>query len=95
MFFNELFSLKNVCYLMDVSNFFYFLSSHVFFLSGYKVGQVSCGLNHTACVSQDGLDVWTFGEGDYGKLGKYTNRIYYYLVLLDFFMKLQISLPFL
>ncbi|KAG5885881.1 hypothetical protein JTB14_019144 [Gonioctena quinquepunctata] len=38
-------------------------------LEGYKIGQVSCGLNHTACVSTDGMNVWTFGEGDYGKLG--------------------------
>nr|CAH7744976.1 unnamed protein product [Callosobruchus chinensis] len=38
-------------------------------LEGHKIGQVACGLNHTACVSQDGMNVWTFGEGDYGKLG--------------------------
>lgn len=38
-------------------------------LENYKIGQVACGLNHTACVSQDGMRVWTFGEGDYGKLG--------------------------
>lgn len=38
-------------------------------LEAYKVGQVSCGLNHTACVSVDGNAVWTFGEGDCGKLG--------------------------
>ncbi|XP_030752542.1 probable E3 ubiquitin-protein ligase HERC1 [Sitophilus oryzae] len=38
-------------------------------LDGYKIGQVACGLNHTACVSTDGMDVWTFGEGDFGKLG--------------------------
>ncbi|CAG9773088.1 unnamed protein product [Ceutorhynchus assimilis] len=45
------------------------LPERVTALEGYKIGQVACGLNHTACVSQDGLDVWTFGEGDYGKLG--------------------------
>lgn len=38
-------------------------------LEGYQIGQVSCGLNHTACISTDGNTVWTFGEGDFGKLG--------------------------
>ncbi|XP_018567016.1 probable E3 ubiquitin-protein ligase HERC1 [Anoplophora glabripennis] len=38
-------------------------------LDGFKIGQVACGLNHTACMSVDGMNVWTFGEGDYGKLG--------------------------
>lgn len=42
---------------------------YVVALRGHKIGQVSCGLNHTACVASDGLTVWTFGEGDYGKLG--------------------------
>ncbi|KAK9737174.1 HECT-domain (ubiquitin-transferase) [Popillia japonica] len=45
------------------------LPERVLALEEYKVGQVSCGLNHTACVSADGMNVWTFGEGDYGKLG--------------------------
>ncbi|XP_050515460.1 probable E3 ubiquitin-protein ligase HERC1 isoform X1 [Diabrotica virgifera virgifera] len=45
------------------------LPERVTALEGYQVGQVSCGLNHTACLSTDGLSVWTFGEGDYGKLG--------------------------
>ena len=31
--------------------------------------QVACGLNHTVCVSCDGSTVWSFGDGDYGKLG--------------------------
>ena len=31
---------------------------------------MSCGLNHTVCVSQDGNTVWAFGDGDYGKLGQ-------------------------
>ena len=35
----------------------------------YRFGQVSCGLNHTMCVSADGSTVWAFGDGDYGKLG--------------------------
>ncbi|XP_073979432.1 probable E3 ubiquitin-protein ligase HERC1 isoform X3 [Rhodnius prolixus] len=33
------------------------------------VGYVSCGLNHTVCISTDGTTVWAFGDGDYGKLG--------------------------
>ncbi|XP_045467504.1 probable E3 ubiquitin-protein ligase HERC1 isoform X2 [Harmonia axyridis] len=45
------------------------LPERVTALENYKIGQVACGLNHTACVSQDGMRVWTFGEGDYGKLG--------------------------
>ncbi|CAG9853588.1 unnamed protein product [Phyllotreta striolata] len=45
------------------------LPERVTALEGQKVGQVACGLNHTACVSTDGMSVWTFGEGDYGKLG--------------------------
>lgn len=31
--------------------------------------QVACGLNHTLVVSTDGMMVWAFGDGDYGKLG--------------------------
>jgi len=31
--------------------------------------QVACGLNHTVCVSVDGNTTWSFGDGDYGKLG--------------------------
>uniref|UniRef100_A0A3Q3SK21 HECT-type E3 ubiquitin transferase n=1 Tax=Mastacembelus armatus TaxID=205130 RepID=A0A3Q3SK21_9TELE len=38
-------------------------------LDGYQVGQVACGLNHTLVVSADGMMVWAFGDGDYGKLG--------------------------
>uniref|UniRef100_A0AAZ3RI90 HECT-type E3 ubiquitin transferase n=1 Tax=Oncorhynchus tshawytscha TaxID=74940 RepID=A0AAZ3RI90_ONCTS len=38
-------------------------------LEGYQVGQVACGLNHTVAVSADGMMVWAFGDGDYGKLG--------------------------
>ena len=38
-------------------------------LDTYRIGQVSCGLNHTVCMSVDGNLVWTFGDGDYGKLG--------------------------
>ncbi|XP_032830981.2 putative E3 ubiquitin-protein ligase HERC1 isoform X4 [Petromyzon marinus] len=38
-------------------------------LDGQQVGQVACGLNHTLVVSNDGMTVWAFGDGDYGKLG--------------------------
>lgn len=30
---------------------------------------MACGLNHTLVVSADGMMVWAFGDGDYGKLG--------------------------
>lgn len=33
------------------------------------IGQVACGLNHTICVSRDGMTVWSFGDADFGKLG--------------------------
>lgn len=45
------------------------IPERVIALDGYKIGQVACGLNHSSCVSIDGMNVWTFGEGDYGKLG--------------------------
>ena len=35
----------------------------------YRIGYVACGLSHTVCVSKDGASVWSFGDGDYGKLG--------------------------
>ncbi|XP_016106101.1 probable E3 ubiquitin-protein ligase HERC1 [Sinocyclocheilus grahami] len=38
-------------------------------LDGYHIGQVSCGINHTLVLSSDGLSMWAFGDGDYGKLG--------------------------
>lgn len=38
-------------------------------LEDYHIRQVSCGSNHTVCVSKDGMTVWSFGDGDYGKLG--------------------------
>ncbi|XP_078055944.1 putative E3 ubiquitin-protein ligase HERC1 [Mustelus asterias] len=38
-------------------------------LQGEEVVQVACGLNHTLAVSTDGMMVWAFGDGDYGKLG--------------------------
>lgn len=34
---------------------------------------MSCGLNHTLALSTDGLTVWAFGDGDYGKLGNGSN----------------------
>ncbi|XP_023674598.2 probable E3 ubiquitin-protein ligase HERC1 isoform X1 [Paramormyrops kingsleyae] len=45
------------------------LPERVTALEGYQVGQVACGLNHTLAVSADGMMVWAFGDGDYGKLG--------------------------
>ncbi|XP_072409417.1 probable E3 ubiquitin-protein ligase HERC1 isoform X1 [Chiloscyllium punctatum] len=45
------------------------LPERVIALEGYQVGQVACGLNHTLAVSTDGMMVWAFGDGDYGKLG--------------------------
>ncbi|XP_055518701.1 probable E3 ubiquitin-protein ligase HERC1 isoform X3 [Leucoraja erinacea] len=45
------------------------LPERVAALEGYQVGQVACGLNHTLAVSADGMMVWAFGDGDYGKLG--------------------------
>lgn len=38
-------------------------------LAGVHIGQVACGLNHTVCVNSSGTRVWTFGDGDFGKLG--------------------------
>jgi E3 ubiquitin-protein ligase HERC1 len=34
-----------------------------------NIGSVSCGLNHTLALSRDGMTVWAFGDGDFGKLG--------------------------
>ncbi|KAJ8417270.1 hypothetical protein AAFF_G00284970 [Aldrovandia affinis] len=45
------------------------LPERVTALEGYQVRQVACGLNHTLAVSADGMMVWAFGDGDYGKLG--------------------------
>ncbi|KAG8223097.1 hypothetical protein J437_LFUL002045 [Ladona fulva] len=45
------------------------LPEHVSALDGHSIGYVACGLNHTICVSSDGYTVWSFGDGDYGKLG--------------------------
>ncbi|XP_076011638.1 putative E3 ubiquitin-protein ligase HERC1 isoform X4 [Genypterus blacodes] len=45
------------------------LPERVTALEGYQVGQVACGLNHTLVISADGMMVWAFGDGDYGKLG--------------------------
>ncbi|XP_030623810.1 probable E3 ubiquitin-protein ligase HERC1 [Chanos chanos] len=45
------------------------LPERVSALEGYHIGQVSCGINHTLVLSSDGLTVWAFGDGDYGKLG--------------------------
>lgn len=40
--------------------------------------QVSCGLNHTLVLSLDGMVVWAFGDGDYGKLGTGSSTAKYY-----------------
>ncbi|KAL1139381.1 hypothetical protein AAG570_006365 [Ranatra chinensis] len=45
------------------------LPERVAALQGIPIGQVSCGLNHTVCISANGTRVWAFGDGDYGKLG--------------------------
>ncbi|KAA0723274.1 putative E3 ubiquitin-protein ligase HERC1 [Triplophysa tibetana] len=45
------------------------LPEKVVALEGHQVGQVACGLNHTLAISADGMSVWAFGDGDYGKLG--------------------------
>jgi len=37
--------------------------------NGEKIGQVSCGLNHTLALSSDGNTLWAFGEGESGQLG--------------------------
>ncbi|XP_028317880.1 probable E3 ubiquitin-protein ligase HERC1 [Gouania willdenowi] len=54
------------------------LPERVSALEGYHVGQVSCGLNHTLVVSLDGMVVWAFGDGDYGKLGTGSSTAKYY-----------------
>ncbi|XP_061589686.1 probable E3 ubiquitin-protein ligase HERC1 isoform X2 [Cololabis saira] len=54
------------------------LPERVAALEGYHVGQVSCGLNHTLVVSLDGMVVWAFGDGDYGKLGTGSSMAKYY-----------------
>ncbi|XP_041374032.1 probable E3 ubiquitin-protein ligase HERC1 isoform X2 [Gigantopelta aegis] len=45
------------------------LPTRIVFPDNIKIGQVSCGLNHTLCVSTDGTSVWVFGDGEYGQLG--------------------------
>ncbi|XP_026209979.1 probable E3 ubiquitin-protein ligase HERC1 isoform X1 [Anabas testudineus] len=54
------------------------LPERVAALEGYHVGQVSCGLNHTLVLSLDGMVVWAFGDGDYGKLGTGSSTAKYY-----------------
>lgn len=54
----------------------------IFFYQGNglkcEVFQVSCGLNHTLVLSLDGMVVWAFGDGDYGKLGTGSCTAKYY-----------------
>uniref|UniRef100_A0A8C7YQF4 E3 ubiquitin-protein ligase HERC1 n=1 Tax=Oryzias sinensis TaxID=183150 RepID=A0A8C7YQF4_9TELE len=47
-------------------------------LQGEEVVQVSCGLNHTLVLSLDGMVMWAFGDGDYGKLGTGSSTAKYY-----------------
>ncbi|XP_029941533.1 probable E3 ubiquitin-protein ligase HERC1 [Salarias fasciatus] len=54
------------------------LPERVAALEGYHVRQVSCGLNHTLVLSLDGMVVWAFGDGDYGKLGIGSSTAKYY-----------------
>ncbi|KAL7377169.1 hypothetical protein ABVT39_023074 [Epinephelus coioides] len=59
------------------------LPERVAALEGYHVGQVSCGLNHTLVLSLDGMVVWAFGDGDYGKLGTGSSTAKYYPQKVD------------
>ncbi|CAL8069477.1 unnamed protein product [Orchesella dallaii] len=43
-------------------------------LSGHRVGYIACGLAHTVVVSTDGNSVWSFGDGEAGKLGLGSNN---------------------
>ncbi|KAL0271708.1 UNVERIFIED_CONTAM: hypothetical protein PYX00_008714 [Menopon gallinae] len=45
------------------------LPERVTALQGFNVEQVYCGSNHTVCISNEGQTAWSFGNGDYGKLG--------------------------
>lgn len=47
------------------------------------LSQVSCGLNHTLVLSLDGMIVWAFGDGDYGKLGTGSSTAKYYPQVTD------------
>uniref|UniRef100_A0A8D8RZ78 HECT-type E3 ubiquitin transferase n=1 Tax=Cacopsylla melanoneura TaxID=428564 RepID=A0A8D8RZ78_9HEMI len=38
-------------------------------LNKVHVESVSCGLNHTVCIADKGKAVYSFGDGQYGKLG--------------------------
>ncbi|XP_065224595.1 probable E3 ubiquitin-protein ligase HERC1 isoform X2 [Planococcus citri] len=49
------------------------LPERVLALRDVHVEQVSCGLNHTVCISDQGKRVWSFGESEYGKLGHGNN----------------------
>lgn len=38
-------------------------------LANARVEFVACGLNHTVVITDRGSRVWSFGDGEYGKLG--------------------------
>lgn len=45
------------------------LPERVMALENVHVEQVACGLSHTVVISNNGSCVWSFGDGEYGKLG--------------------------
>ncbi|ESN90899.1 hypothetical protein HELRODRAFT_104310 [Helobdella robusta] len=45
------------------------IPERVQFLQNFKISHVSCGLNHTLCVSTESNYVFAFGDNDHGKLG--------------------------
>lgn len=48
-----------------------------------SLSKVSCGLKHTLVLSLDGMVVWAFGDGDYGKLGTGSSTAKYYPQVSD------------
>ena len=54
-----------------------------------SLSKVSCGLKHTLVLSLDGMVVWAFGDGDYGKLGTGSSTAKYYPQVSDTALKLK------
>lgn len=50
-------------------------------LSGKNVKCVCAGYRHSAAVTEDG-ELYTWGEGDYGRLGKLFHVYAYYYLLI-------------